>query len=152
MSRLFGPKEADHFSVGQPCPRCSLPLQIGDMTSLIEVEPAGEEDATKKAKGRAYNAVAAEVHGDCLTLREAFGERQYYRRRLTFDGKPYNLATRLGVTPERAEEIDTFVNSFIDRNASLEETVQALNERGDLNDSEWTTAMYALGYLLGGRR
>lgn len=36
--RRFGPKEASHPSVGQPCPKCKKPLAAGDYTTLLPVK------------------------------------------------------------------------------------------------------------------
>lgn len=63
----FGPKKADHPSVGNICSRCGKPFQPGDYTTLIEIEAgfASEEDMQKAMNGGAYNCEAEEVHYDC---------------------------------------------------------------------------------------
>lgn len=63
--RVFGPKPADHPSVGRPCPSCGVPFVAGDYTALIPLRPADEEEARRAYEGRPYNAVAQEVHAAC---------------------------------------------------------------------------------------
>lgn len=66
--RKFGPKTADHFSVGKPCTACHYPFAVGDFTTLIPLGPgAHPEERRKAALGLAYNAVAIEVHWACAT-------------------------------------------------------------------------------------
>ena len=70
--RKFGPKTADHPSVGEECRACWTPFKEGDYTTLIALGPGAdpeEQDAARE--GRAFNAVAIEVHWACAT-----GERQ----------------------------------------------------------------------------
>ncbi len=55
------------------------------------------------------------------------------------------LAVSLGIDLDRAMEIERFVGNLIDKGGSLQNVVESLNERGDLNDSEWTAAIFALG-------
>lgn len=67
-SRKFGPKSADHPSVGLPCPACQGPFAAGDYTALVTLGPGADEEAQERARaGRAYNAVAVEVHWTCAT-------------------------------------------------------------------------------------
>lgn len=67
-SRKFGPKTADHPSVGNRCPACQVPFAAGDFTALVMLGPGDDPDAQEKARaGRAYNAVAVEVHWSCAT-------------------------------------------------------------------------------------
>lgn len=66
--RCFGPKSADHPSIGRECPACHRAFQAGDYTTLIALGPGDDPDEQRKAlEGRAYNAVAAEVHWSCAT-------------------------------------------------------------------------------------
>jgi hypothetical protein len=66
MKRKFGPKSADHPSVGELCPACKTPFAAGDYTTLIPLGPGDDPDAQHAAKaGRAYTAVAVEVHWAC---------------------------------------------------------------------------------------
>lgn len=68
MLRKFGPKTADHPSIGRECPGCHIPFAQGDFTTLIPLGPGGDEEAQKRAReGRPYNAVALEVHWSCVT-------------------------------------------------------------------------------------
>ena len=66
--RKFGPKVANHPSVGEICPLCDESFQQGDYTTLLETEPASPEDAEKKAAGRVYTAAAQEVHYNCAKV------------------------------------------------------------------------------------
>ena len=68
MTRKFGPKEADHPSVGTSCAACQVPFRVGDFTTLIALGPADDaEQQQRKREGRPYNAVAVEVHWTCAT-------------------------------------------------------------------------------------
>lgn len=69
--RRFGPKNVDHPSVGEKCPACSVEFVEGDWTTLVTLGPGADPEAQKRAReGRAYNAVAAEVHWTCATGEE----------------------------------------------------------------------------------
>ena len=64
----FGPKEADHPSVGQECPACHEEFIAGDYTTLIPLGPGDDEEAREKAReGEPYNAIAVEAHWACVT-------------------------------------------------------------------------------------
>ena len=64
--RKFGPKTADHPSVGKECPACGKPFVEGDFTTLVALGPGDDEEAQQKAReGRPYNAVASEIHWAC---------------------------------------------------------------------------------------
>lgn len=66
--RKFGPKSADHPGVGQPCRACNEPFAEGDHTALVMLGPGNDPEAQEKARtGRAYNAVAVELHWACAT-------------------------------------------------------------------------------------
>jgi hypothetical protein len=66
--RKFGPKSADHPSVGRECPACHVSFAEGDRTTLIMLGPGGDPEQQEKAsQGRAYTAVAVEVHWVCAT-------------------------------------------------------------------------------------
>lgn len=65
MSRTFGPKSADHPSVGKACPICGIPFSEGDYTTLIAVGATNPQDMAAQRDNRPYNAEACEVHGDC---------------------------------------------------------------------------------------
>jgi len=68
MMRRFGPKRADHPSVGALCPACRVPFRAGDYTCLVAYGPGDDpEEQEKAAQGRAYNAASAEVHWACAT-------------------------------------------------------------------------------------
>lgn len=70
--RKFGPKDADHPSVGKECPACNMPFEAGDYTTLVVLGPGGDEEARQRAReGRPYNATATEVHWACRTGQEA---------------------------------------------------------------------------------
>ena len=65
----YGPKKADHPTVGKICSLCGQPFKPGDFTTLIEIEGgfASKEDEEKAMSGRPYNVEAEEVHYDCAT-------------------------------------------------------------------------------------
>lgn len=66
--RAFGPKAPDHPSIGDLCPACSLPFDVGQYTALIALGPGNSaEERWKCREGRPYNAVALEVHYVCAT-------------------------------------------------------------------------------------
>lgn len=66
--RKFGPKQADHPSVGMTCPACHTSFVEGDYTTLIALGPGSDEESQERARtGRPYNAVASEVHWTCAT-------------------------------------------------------------------------------------
>lgn len=68
--RMFGPKKADHPSVGERCPACKEKFKAGDYTTLIALGPGDSKEQQQRARGgRAYNAVAVEVHWGCATGR-----------------------------------------------------------------------------------
>ena len=64
--RRFGPKAADHPSIGERCPACHEPFKEGDYTTLILIGPGNDKEEKAKARdGRTYNAVCVEVHWEC---------------------------------------------------------------------------------------
>lgn len=66
--RKFGPKQKDHFSIGQLCPACNEPFKEGEYTTLVQLGPGNNPDSQEKAReGRPYNAIAIEVHYSCVT-------------------------------------------------------------------------------------
>lgn len=66
--RRFGPKLADHFSIGEKCPACEKPFKEGDYTTLIALGPGDDEEEQEKARqGLPYNAISIEVHWSCAT-------------------------------------------------------------------------------------
>jgi hypothetical protein len=69
--RKFGPKTADHPSVGASCKACGQPFKEGDFTTLVTLGPGDDPEARERAlSGRPYNAVAVEVHYACATGEE----------------------------------------------------------------------------------
>jgi hypothetical protein len=70
--RPFGPKSADHPSVGQECPACRKPFRAGDYTTLVSLGPGDSEDSQRECReGKPYCAAAVEVHWSCATGQEA---------------------------------------------------------------------------------
>jgi len=63
--RKFAPLLATHPLVGDMCPFCSEAFVVGDEVTLIEVRPADDEEAVKKAQGRVYTAEAKPHHWVC---------------------------------------------------------------------------------------
>lgn len=69
--RAFGPKDADHPTIGVACPACNLLFQEGDMTALIALGPGDDPEAQERARtSRWYNARAIEVHLACAGGKE----------------------------------------------------------------------------------
>lgn len=69
--RVFGPKSADHYSVGRECPACRKLFVVGDFTTLVPLGPGADPDARARAQAiRPYNAVAVELHYACATGEE----------------------------------------------------------------------------------
>lgn len=69
--RPFGPKPADHPSVGKACLICKRPFEAGDYTTLVATAPADAEEAAKMRAGRAYNSLAEEVcweHAEAISF------------------------------------------------------------------------------------
>ena len=64
-TRKYGPKRADHPSVGKECQVCKTAFAAGDFTTLIALGPGDAEEVEKAKLGRPYNAVAVEVHFHC---------------------------------------------------------------------------------------
>ena len=64
--RTFGPKTADHPSVGKPCPLCKVPFKEGDMTCLVPMEPTDPDAIAAKKAGRSFITEGVEVHAKCL--------------------------------------------------------------------------------------
>lgn len=66
--RKFGPKKADHPSIGDLCPGCKKPFKEGDYTTLIGIGPGADaEEQAKASAGKAYTSVAIEAHWICVT-------------------------------------------------------------------------------------
>lgn len=71
MTRKFGPKDANHPSIGTLCSACKVPFKEGDYTTLIALGPGNDPEAQERARqGRPYNAVAVEVHWNCSGFKE----------------------------------------------------------------------------------
>lgn len=65
---MYGPKADGHPSIGTECPACHVALAAGDYTALVALGPGADPHAqTLARRGRAYNAVAVEVHWVCAT-------------------------------------------------------------------------------------
>ena len=66
--RKYGPKSADHHSIGELCPACKQRFVAGDFTALIPLGPGRDPVEQRRAReGRPYNAVVTEVHWACAT-------------------------------------------------------------------------------------
>ncbi len=51
---------------GKLCPACNAAIAAGDATAVIPLGPGANMDAQERAQaGRAYNAVAIEIHWRC---------------------------------------------------------------------------------------
>lgn len=60
--RKMGPKPTDHPSIGTLCRICNKPFQTGDYTTLIA---EANEDKVRQV-GRPHNAIAVEIHWECV--------------------------------------------------------------------------------------
>lgn len=64
----IGPKVRGQLKKGEVCAACKKPFKAGQYTTLIALGPGADPDARKSAReGRAFNAVALEVHYACAT-------------------------------------------------------------------------------------
>ena len=64
----FGPKRSEHRSVGKPCAACQMKFKAGNYTTLIALGPGDSKEQRERARaGRAFDAVAVEVHWVCAT-------------------------------------------------------------------------------------
>ena len=62
----FGPKTADHPTVGMICIPCGDYLKEGDYTTLVPLGPGNDPEEQERAQERRwYNATALEVHALC---------------------------------------------------------------------------------------
>lgn len=62
----YGPKKADHPSIGEPCPACHRVFKEGDYTTLVPIGPGEDpENQERMRQNKPYNAVALEVHWSC---------------------------------------------------------------------------------------
>ena len=68
--RKYGPIEKFHPSIGTPCPACWRTFKPGDYITLIPVGPGENPEAQERMKqNKPYDAVALEVHWDCIDPR-----------------------------------------------------------------------------------
>lgn len=87
--RKFGPKKADHPSIGELCSACKKPFVTGDYTTLVVLGPGDDpEEQAKRDAGRVYNGIAAEIHWACSTQEGAVSREQ----QLAHLNEPANLA------------------------------------------------------------
>ena len=63
----FNPLPPTHPALGQQCPICWRTLQVGDVTTLIGMIPASDEDALKMQLGLWFTARASLLHWQCAT-------------------------------------------------------------------------------------
>ena len=69
--RKFGPKDQDDPSIGEICPACRVAFVEGDFTTLVALGPGSDPESRQRARqGRAYNAIALQVHYACATGEE----------------------------------------------------------------------------------
>lgn len=70
-NRKFAPLLADHPLIGQECPVCHTPFEVGAVVTLIALGPGKDPEAQERAReGRPYNAVAMAAHWTCVTGEE----------------------------------------------------------------------------------
>ncbi len=66
-NRGFDPlQEKDLLGIVKPCPLCGKPFVVGDVTAPLELEPADDDEQTKKSKGEPFLAACDLVHAGCL--------------------------------------------------------------------------------------
>ena len=70
-----------------------------------------------------------------------------YKRDLGFIRFNCPLGVALGLDPVRCSEIETELANLTNQNLSIPEVIETINERGTLNDAEWTTVLFMLGQL-----
>ena len=75
------------------------------------------------------------------------GQSGPYKRDLGFIRFNAPIGVALGLEPGRCAEIETELASLTNQNRSIPEILETLNERGTLNDAEWTTVVFLLGML-----
>lgn len=67
----FGPKTRANLKKGEVCAACKKAFKVGQFTTLIALGPGEDVEGRRQAReGRAYNAVALEVHWACATGEE----------------------------------------------------------------------------------
>ena len=66
--KKFGPKAADHPTVGRACAACGVSFVAGDFTTLVELGPGNDlKEQLRARRGAPYTAVAVEIHWTCAT-------------------------------------------------------------------------------------
>ncbi len=66
--RRFGPKPSDSE---EDCPGCGAKILKGQYSTLITIGPGDDpEEQRKSASGKAFTAIAVEVHWSCATGHE----------------------------------------------------------------------------------
>lgn len=64
----YGPKSADHPSVGRQCPACWQPMLPGSMTTLVPIGPGVVVSQRALAReGRPHVRQTVEAHWGCVT-------------------------------------------------------------------------------------
>jgi hypothetical protein len=72
----FAALQADHPSIGQLCPICHKPMQIGDVPALIATGPGDAEERQRADEDRSHNAAALLAHEACAHRRPTPGDTQ----------------------------------------------------------------------------
>ena len=75
---IWGPKKADHPSVGEPCPVCAVPFVAGDLTSPVNNAPADAKQRAKMIMGLAYTASCQEAHAHCARIKEKDNTKDHW--------------------------------------------------------------------------
>jgi hypothetical protein len=64
--KKYGPKPADHPTIGIGCACCDDPFEAGDYTAIIPLGPGPDPEAQEAHRtGQPYAAIAVEVHWYC---------------------------------------------------------------------------------------
>jgi hypothetical protein len=67
----YGPISAENPMLGQPCPACGKNFVLSEYVTLVPLGPGGNAEERRKAReGRAYSAIALQVHWSCATGEE----------------------------------------------------------------------------------
>jgi hypothetical protein len=92
----FAALEADHPCIGQLCPVCQKPLQIGEVPALVAIGPGDVQERRRAQEGREYNATAVLTHEACAHDSRAHPSVMYH-------AAPRDARTQIGVEGLRGD-------------------------------------------------
>lgn len=76
---LYGPKTADHPSIGEHCPICEKPFEEGDYTTLMPITPSDKQEEKEMREGRSFIAVSKEIHSFCPNTKNPQSSKMFLR-------------------------------------------------------------------------